>query len=286
MPPISLDLAGWRLCLEVDSPELARGIEARYAAFGAPAGHPSRFIARVSVGAGSAARRTTPTTEVGLRRVAVSGAAHRLDAPGFSAWIDPEQGTGELMLESGVPLADLEHFLRVAVALLAFQEGGLLIHAAGLGLQNGVYLFVGRSGSGKSTTVALSPQARVLNDDLIILRPHGDAWVAYGTPFWNVETARREGQTDSGPAVGIYRLVQDSAVYLEPLPPAIATAELVANCPVLNGSPAHLEALLLRCRQLAAAVPVQRLHFRKDGAFWNAIEAQAQETREDHRAAQ
>jgi hypothetical protein len=111
-----------------------------------------------------------------------------------------------------------------------------------------------------------------LNDDLIILRPREEGWVAYGTPFWNMEAEHRESQVASGPVAGIYRLVQDDDVYLEPVSPATAIAELVANCPVINGSPSHLAALLSRCTQLAAAVPVQRLHFRKDGTFWRVLE--------------
>jgi hypothetical protein len=198
--------------------------------------------------------------------------AYRLEAPGFSASVDLAQGAGELALASAIPLADLEHFLRVTVALLAFRKGGLLIHAAGLHSDGKVHLFIGQSGSGKSTVVALSPQALALNDDLIVLRRAGEAWVACGTPFWNMEAEHREGQTACGPLAGIYKLAQDSEVYLEDLSPAAATAELVANCPVLNGSPAHLAALLLRCRQLAGEVPVRRLHFLKTGSFWPLLE--------------
>ena len=118
---------------------------------------------------------------------------------------------------------------------------------------------------------ALAPHATVLNDDLVLLRPEGAGWTAYGTPFWNAETLARDGQNAHGPLAGVYKLVQDRQVYLEPLSPAAAAAELVANCPVVNGIPELLPGLLASCRALAGAIPVQRLHFRKDPDFWGVI---------------
>jgi hypothetical protein len=251
---------------------LAREAEARYASFVASDTAPAIFTARVEVVQGGGPVRATPTVDVRLRQENTAAEEYRLDAPGFRARIDLSHGAGELTLDSAVLLADLEHFLRVVVALLAFREDGLLIHAAGLRSDGRVRLFIGQSGSGKSTAVALSPHALALNDDLIVLRSHREGWTAYGTPFWNMETSHREGETACGPLTGIYKLVQDSQVYAEALSPAAATAELVANCPVINGSPSHLSALLLRCRQLASAVPVQRLHFRKDSSFWQILQ--------------
>jgi hypothetical protein len=281
MAMISLDLAGWRLCLDIEAPTLVREATARYASFIVSSCSPVIFTARVKVTSPGADWHTTPAMEASLRQAGDTGSQYRVDAPGFYARIDPARGLGEATLVSAAPLTDLEHFLRIAVALLAFHEGGLLIHAAGLGSEGGVRLFMGQSGSGKSTAVALSPCALALNDDLIILRPREEGWAAHGTPFWNMEAKHREGQVASGPVAGIYRLVQDDSVYLEPLSPATAIAELVANCPVINGSPSHLAALLGRCSQLVAAVPVQRLHFRKDGSFWRVLEQHDQRSRKD-----
>lgn len=272
MPVISLDLAGWRIRLDIEAPALARRALDRYGAFITFDDVPPILRARVEVAGCGVDGRTSPAMDLSPNQRSEADGEYRLDAPSFCAHIDLVRGVGRLTLDSAALLADLEYFLRVAAALLAFREDGLLIHAAGLQSKDRVHLFIGQSGSGKSTVVALSPDAAALNDDLIVLRPQKEDWVACGTPFWNTETGHREGQTASGPLAGIYRLVQDSDVYLEQLSPAAATAELVANCPVINGSPAHLAALISRCRQLASAVPVRRLHFRKDGSFWRVLE--------------
>jgi len=188
-----------------------------------------------------------------------------------------------LRMRSAEPAREAEYFLRIAFALFAVERDGLLIHCAALkrpGLASAgagvdpVYLFVGQSGSGKSTVAAVSRamgRATALGDDLILLRREGEGWCAHGTPFWNFETVAREGQLETGLVEGIYKLVQDRAVFAEPMSRAAATAELVANCPIVNDQPALLPILIDRCREIVGTITVRRLHFRKDDAFWDVI---------------
>ena len=143
-----------------------------------------------------------------------------------------------LTLRSTSPVAQMEYFLRILYALLAEAHGGLMLHCAGILAPSGVHLFIGQSGSGKSTAASLSRgRGMVLNDDLIVLRPEQGRWIAYGTPFWNFETIDRDGQTASAAVAGIYTLVKDPNVFLEPLSAAAAVAALIGSCPVVNGDP-------------------------------------------------
>jgi hypothetical protein len=180
-----------------------------------------------------------------------------------------------LRLRNTNALWAVEGLLKLICAYLALSHGGLLFHCAGLLRDGQVYLFTGRSGSGKTTVVALSPAAAALNDDMVVLRPEGDGWRAYGTPFWNVDTVARTGQTASGPVTGIFRLVQDRSDFVESVSPAVALSELVANCPVVNGDPVALPTVLERCRRLATTVPLQRLHFRRSPDFWAAVQGRS-----------
>ena len=148
----------------------------------------------------------------------------------------------------------------------------LLFHCAGVLSDGGAHLFTGEGGSGKSTVVALSPDELALNDDLVVLRRDGPGWRAYGTPFWNAEAIHRDGQTSDGPVTGIFRLVQDQRVFLQPVSAALATSELTANCPTVNIDPVELPTVIGRCRELAEAVTVQRLHFSKSPSFWALLE--------------
>ncbi len=85
----------------------------------------------------------------------------------------------------------------------------------------------------------------------------------------------REGEAESGLVTGIYKLIQDREVFLEPMPGLAGAAELLANAPVVNDHPDLLPVLMERCRDIAGAVGVRRLHFRKDDAFWDVIAQEA-----------
>ncbi len=270
----TIEIAGWRVGLDCASEALSRAVSARFAPF--VTAEPAHL--EVQVGwepAASAHGASAPAFPEA--RVRPLGGAYQLDAAEFCGRINLESAEAGVILRDPMPMPSLEYFIRVLYALLADRDEGVLIHAAGLMLRSAddprgsVHLFIGQSGSGKSTVVSLSPQALALNDDLILLRPTGDRWIAHGTPFWNGEAFGRDGQIASGPVAGIHKLVQDRSVYLEPISLAEAAAELVANCPVVNADPGRLPGLLVRCRHLAAAVPVRRLHFRKDPSFWELL---------------
>jgi hypothetical protein len=74
--------------------------------------------------------------------------------------------------------------LKLFIAQLSIEAGGLLFHAAGLTCRNMGYLFTGHSGAGKSTlTELLYPEMQVINDDIIVLIPENDTLRMHSTPF-------------------------------------------------------------------------------------------------------
>jgi hypothetical protein len=169
------------------------------------------------------------------------------------------------------PFGPVDYFVRSAVALLAFEAGGLLFHAAGLVRRGNGYAFFGYSGSGKTTVARISSDALILNDDLVVLLPDALQWSIHATPF---------SSPMKGIAVGpqhallqaLYRLVQDRHVYLEPIDLSVAMAEVIASSPIVSADPDRALALLARAEHLVNAVPVQRLHFLPDPSFWAVIQ--------------
>jgi len=276
---LCLNLAGWHIRLIGASAELAAQAAERYAAFVAsPAAadltvemHP--VDGRPAVAAGTIPAEGEPGLALLRAPIRVIGGIYLLDAAGIHGRIALRDRQAQLQHYGPVAFSELEYFLRIACALLVYHAGGLLVHAAGLQVDGAVYLFIGQSGSGKSTVVALSREAVALGDDLILLRPTPGGWQAYGTPFWNLDARGADVRCSahSGPLTGIYKLVQDPDVYLEALSLPVAVAELVANCPVVNGIAVDLPELVGRCRTLARAVPPAALHFRKDPGFWQLI---------------
>jgi len=268
---IRLQIAHWHWTIDVDPPALAEQLTGRYGAFlCADEREPDCSIdlaVEPEEGRGTAFDA----------KLILSGDRYLLDGPRFHGMIDPCQKRAKLRFRGPDPAWGIEYFLRVVVAIIAYHNDGLLVHGAALRAGAATFLLVGQSGSGKSTAVALSHaagKAVALGDDLVLLRPERDGWRAYGTPFWNIQTVERQGQTSDGLVTGIYKLIKDNQIYAEPMGMAAATAELFANAPVVNDVPELAPGLLGRCRTIVQHAGMQRLHFRKDAGFWSVLPGQ------------
>ena len=193
---------------------------------------------------------------------------------GGEGTLDAAAGTGWLCTVADETIAHgaLANFLRVAYALLLIRHGGFLFHSAGMIRNSRGYVFYGHSGSGKTTISRLSRhQATLLSDDLVALRAHDGVWRVYGTPFWG-DLADHPKTNASAPLRGLFSLVKDHEVKLEPLSSSQAVADVVSSVPVTCNAP-HLSAQLIDlCADLAAQVPCYRLHFSPDDSFWRVID--------------
>jgi hypothetical protein len=221
------------------------------------------------------------------------GPSLRFTAPHCLGFIDVPPGVGHVSVSAPHPFAPVDYVIRAALSLLAFEAGGLLFHAAGLARRGAGYAFFGYSGSGKTTVAHVSTDAVVLNDDLVVLlpqashptarqasRPYGetgartqeaDRWEMAATPFSNPTQINPIGPL-TVPLAALYRLVQDRSVFVEPIDPATAMAEVIASSPVVNADPDRALGLLARIDNLIRRVPVQRLHFLPDASFWTVVQ--------------
>lgn len=267
--PLQLSIGGICVAVHSDHLQVMRHLSGNYAAWlgdGPAACH----VLLVFGGGEQPRQRPSPSASF-----AADGRC-QVTAPGYLGQITADARSATLQL--AVPnAADIDYFLRAVVALVAFERGGLLVHGSGFLRCHQAVVFSGRSGIGKSTSVRVSMgqlDTAPLGDDLILLLPAGDRWRAFGTPFWNPETpqAWRSSQTGSGPLAGLFRLVQDTSVFVEPLGVSGAVAGLLSDLPIVPLDGSRVPALMQRLRRLAAAVPVGRLHFRPDPDFWSAVD--------------
>jgi hypothetical protein len=259
---VSLDIGGLGIDLICNDLSLTGQLARRYRHF--PPVAPRRYRAFIQIEPGGV---STSLIQLPLR---FRDGVLKYDAPGFQGYVDPAAGHASLTLRSLQPEVELDYYLRTVCALLAFEAGGALFHAAAILRGGRAYAFFGHSGSGKSTVARLSAPDVVLNDDLVLLMPRDGAWQVHATPFWN----QFHGQNPAPPAplAGLFRLVQDQQVYLERMEPAHAAAEMIASLPVVSADRSRGVQLIQRCQAILERVPAYRLHFLPDASFWPLVE--------------
>lgn len=129
--------------------------------------------------------------------------------------IDPSFARAELRVAGSDPMGAfvLDSMLRIFFSQYAATRGALLLHASAVELDGNAYLFMGRSGTGKSTHTRLwvntFPGASIINDDVPLVQSDARGIpTVFGTPWSGKGCVWRRV---SAPLRGIARLRQHPA---------------------------------------------------------------------------
>jgi hypothetical protein len=211
-----------------------------------------------------------------------SPAAVRLAGLGLQARLDwrPDLAGALWTREDGGPSFPgvFENFLRVVVAYRLLELGGVVLHSAGVVRGGVAFLFLGRSGAGKTTVARLSlaQGAEVLSDDLNALASSAGGCAVLKLPFTG-DLGERRATLPPVPLGALLRLEQASADAVAPLSRAETLACLLACSPFVNVDPFRrdqLEQVLLAL--LAAGAPrALALRFSLRGGFWSILDPKA-----------
>jgi hypothetical protein len=171
-----------------------------------------------------------------------------------------------------------ENFCRVLVAYRLVELGGAVLHSAGVVRHGAAFLFLGRSGAGKTTISAasLARGAEVLSDDINALLPApGGAQVAK-LPFTG-DLGERRSTRRHLPLAAVLWLEKASADELTSLSRAAALACLFSCAPFVNSDPHRREALLANLARLlpppGGGGPLAfNLRFSRAGTFWSILD--------------
>ena len=155
-------------------------------------------------------------------------------------------------------------FDQVLTSLFLADRRGVVLHSAGCIAANGAWMFLGRSGAGKSTITKIlskSPDLTHMSDDRIIVRQLDGRFFAYGTP-WPGEAGYATNR--KAPLAAMFFLEQGKKNEVVQLTPREAVPLLLPVSSIPWYDRAKVESMLDFCDSLVNAVPMYRLLFRKD----------------------
>lgn len=154
----------------------------------------------------------------------------------------------------------LTSMLRIAYAQAVLPFGAVSMHASVVVSDAKAFMFMGKSGTGKSTHSRLwlenVPGATLLNDDNPIVRLTDDGVVVYGSP-WSGKTPCYKNEWAK--VAGIIRLRQASVNSFEPKEDIAAFSLLLPGCSVLRQDKDLHEALCLTLVSMTGIVCVAEM---------------------------
>jgi hypothetical protein len=150
----------------------------------------------------------------------------------------------------------------------------LFVHSSGV-LKNGQgYIFVGTSGSGKSTIARLSSEYDILNDETTLIYPGNGGYTVQATPA-NGGFKLKKNKT--GPLNKIFFLKQDTSNYIRKSTVWEYAVEFMKQLVPPIGILATYDSILLTEMMdislgVLTSVPFYELHFRPEKSLWTCIE--------------
>jgi hypothetical protein len=159
-------------------------------------------------------------------------------------------------------------------ARAARRYEAVLMHASGVVRSGAGFLFVGASGTGKSTVADLSQDDVVVNDEVCLVELGAGGPTLCSTPFNGLYRRKRAARA---PLRAVVLLAHGPAHRLEPVGAAAAVAALTGQVVAPLGledtlSPRISVRMLDLAGRLAASAPVRRLFFTPDPGFWRVLD--------------
>jgi hypothetical protein len=240
-------------------------------------GAPDDVLLHVSV-AHTPDDRAAPSSDVDVSAPSPSiRIVRRVDIEGT---IDLSRNQGSIVYSGGGP--SLLSCLRVFCSLTLASNGGFLMHASSVVSGGRAFLFVGPSGTGKTTIARLGAPRGVLSDEISAVRwRDGKPW-CFPPPFWGeMERVKVAAATPLG-CVFFPKQSHEVAIFPSPFPDSLAR---LLHCAVYFGSDPGLENQLIEtCIAVVRSFHCKELRFKEEPSFWRTLDEVQDYAREQDEA--
>ena len=260
---IKIEVAGVCISLTSASPEFIECVRENYALFLSDS--PSSLILDISL------TQETYINDSSWAGLAIMGDTLRLSDNYLESKIELSLQRGSALISRSGLTIGLSTLLRnMCTLLLLFKENAIILHAAALVRDDRVYVFLGRSGSGKTTVSCLSEDCTVLSDDMTIVKEVHGTYHVFPSPFW-LDMQRGDRENRGYEIGGIFTLIQDERTYLKKILPAQAMADIF-TVPHIPAEMQPVQKLFDSFINILSKHDLYELHFRKDKSFWRHID--------------
>jgi len=170
----------------------------------------------------------------------------------------------------------IHNLLRWVFADLLLDHHSFLMHGAGICYQGKGYLFFGKSGAGKSTSVknitAIDPSVTLIGDDAVIVTCEpGKTPCLVSAPF-GAGYSREAPKNIRAPLEGLFLLCQAERNQITPMTQPEASAALLSNAMVSGTHTGFARMLEISARLAERPRPaIQYLNLKNDSSFWHLI---------------
>jgi hypothetical protein len=165
----------------------------------------------------------------------------------------------------------IESLTRFVLGKALQHHGGLSFHGAAMVQAGGGYLFLGASGTGKTTLVRTWPGEKILTDDHAIVRRTAQGFQLFGTPYSGREKTPCEPGAQA-PLRGILLLNQDPHTTLQKLSAAKAFQALLPHVIHIPSDREDTDRVLEIVQELSTLVSVANLNFNREDPLWPVVE--------------
>lgn len=125
----------------------------------------------------------------------------------------------------------INFIIKVIIEINLLDQGIILLHGSALGFNRKAYIFLGKSGAGKSTIIQNSTktkiQCEILADDTVVIQKKDDTYFIYSSPFDYKSDYSMKSQ--GYPLQNIYILNKANKVSITSLPIADQAKNLMYN---------------------------------------------------------